>query len=274
MGLFYSNSARPRFIKLLFVLAVVVSIGSGLALLQSPTAVQAKPVKVSVSPSLTASRTPASVAPAQANQANTAPAPATAVSPIVPSCSPSGFVPAAAPAVSPTQPGLHTTVLPQAHYAVYGDTVDQVDGQMTACSPVHMHGSNFAASTNYAMAWTYNDQSNGDGTCSLSDVSVGVTVSQVFPAWQQTAGAAPGLAASWQAFITNLETHESVFVQSDQAAAANLLSDLQNLPATDCNSITAAVNAKTQADLAALNQANTNYDVGTGYGATQGAVLK
>jgi len=271
MGLFYSNSARPRFIKLLFVLAIVVSVGSGLALLQSPTAVQAKPVKVSVSPSLTASRTPASVALAQASAA---PTPATAASAIVPSCSPSGFVPAAAPAVSPTQPGLHTTVLPQAHYAVYGDTVDQVDGQMTACSPVHMYGSNFAASTNYAMAWTYNNQSNGDGTCSLSDVSVGVTVSQVFPAWQQTASAAPGLAASWQQFIANLETHESVFVQSDQSAAANLLSDLQNLPATDCNSITATADAKAQADLAALNQANTNYDVGTGYGATQGAVLK
>jgi predicted secreted Zn-dependent protease len=147
---------------------------------------------------------------------------------------------------------------------------------MTACSPVTTDNDagQFAASTDFAIAWAYNYQTNADGTCSLSGASVGITVSEILPAWQQTAGAVPGITASWQRFITNLQTHESGHTQLDQTAAVNLLSDLQNFPATDCSSIAVAANTKAQADLTALNQANDNYDAATNHGATQGAILR
>ena len=279
MGVLFSNSmyrrygaprAAARRIRRQFAeLAVLLVLAAEIAGLAALYAVPA--ARAAAAPAFRSIITPSLLAAA-------APAPGPATAPArtasVPTCSRGTYNRPAAPAVSPAQPGLQTNLTPAAQYAVYGDTAAQINGQMAACSPVNTAEGEFDASTDYAMAWAYNYQPGAGGLCSLSSISVGLTVSEVYPAWQQTAGTAPGTAADWQRFITSLQTHESGHAQLDRAAATGLLSDLQNFPPTDCGSIAAAANAKAQADLTALNQANDNYDAATNHGATQGAVLR
>jgi len=51
------------------------------------------------------------------------------------------------------------------------------------------------------------------------------------------------------------------------------VTDLTALPAMACSQLASSANGIIQNDVAALNQANTDYDSQTNHGATQGAVL-
>jgi predicted secreted Zn-dependent protease len=215
------------------------------------------------------SQAPATAAGGMTSAANK-PAPNPSPSP---SCQPSGYAQPAAPTVSADQPGLHQNILAPSHYTVSGNTASQLGNQLNDCTPVTENGERFAASTDYAINWAFDFLGDGNGTCHVTQASVGINVGIIYPNWQPTAGAAAGLDASWQRFITNLATHENGHVQIDQAGAAQLLSDLQNFPATGCDAIVGQVTAKASADIQGINQANQAYDTRTNHGAHQGATL-
>ncbi|MDB5164702.1 MAG: hypothetical protein JWL89_328 [Candidatus Saccharibacteria bacterium] len=195
---------------------------------------------------------------------------------IVPNCTPGAKTPQpTAPNLSPDQSGLQQVILPNAIYTVYGNTVSQISTQMAVCTPVSDNGSDrFAASTDYALNWNFRYQDKGDGVCTVTNASVGITIAEIFPSWQPSAGAAAGLSGSWQTFIHNLAAHEAGHVSLDQAAAATILSDLQSIPATDCGRILEVAAGRVSSNIAALNSANDAYDAATNHGATQGAVLR
>jgi len=192
-----------------------------------------------------------------------------------PICQRGSYSPPAEPAVSASQPGLHQNIIAPAHYTVYGNTVAEINNQINSCTPVTANSDEgrFAASTDYAIAWNFNYQSGSDGLCHINQVSVGINVTTVFPNWQSTAGVTAGTAASWQRFISSLNTHENGHIQLDTQYAQQILNDLQNYPATDCASIVSAANGRANLDLALLDQANNDYDAYTNHGATQGATL-
>lgn len=181
-----------------------------------------------------------------------------------------------APTLSPDSPGLHVNVTPNMTYTIYGNNSNEINTQMARCTPITADSDEgrFAASTNYAINWIFQYQGNGAGQCSITMVSVGVTVTQEYPSWQATAGANPATATNWQAFINNLHTHENGHSELDKAAAATILRDLQSLPPSDCGTISAIANARANADMDALNQANNAYDASTNHGLTQGATLR
>lgn len=191
-----------------------------------------------------------------------------------PVCKPGSYSKPGAPAAAAANPGLHVAVQPTAYYAIYGNSSDEINAQMAACTPVNdsLEG-RFAASTDWSLNWAFDYAGGADGLCRVTAASVAINIGMVFPAWQQTPGASAGLATSWQRFITNLKTHENGHLQLDQSGAARLLSDLQSFPATSCDSIVAQATAKADSNIRALNQANADYDSATGHGETQGAVL-
>lgn len=208
--------------------------------------------------------------------AQIAKSPQAAVTPVVsaPQCSrPTNYSPPAAMAVSIEQPGFHQSIQAPFRYTVYGNNVAETNSQIASCTPINESEGRFAASTDYSINWVVSYRTRADGLCYINQASVGLNTAQAFPAWQATAGSSAAMASIWQKFITNLTTHENGHLQLDQSGAAQIYNDLINLPAADCGSIAAAAKARSNADMAALNQANADYDAATGHGTTQGAVL-
>jgi predicted secreted Zn-dependent protease len=221
--------------------------------------------------------------PASATSAKrAAPALASAPTPSVhlalggtPDCTPdSTYTLPTAPDLSTTGTGLIQVVDQPMKYDIFGNTGSEIEQQIEACAPrVPNAGGVFTAYTSYAISWNYDYFVTGSGQCSLTDEKVGVHINQVFPAWQSTVSAEAGLGAEWQTFMTNLRTHEQGHVVLDLQYAKQMLSDMQTFPATDCANIAQITNAKLNNDVAALNQANDDYDARTNHGATQGAII-
>lgn len=191
-----------------------------------------------------------------------------------PMCKPGTYNKPAAPAASSADPGLHVNLQANAYYTIYGHTTDEINDQMAACTPVNdeLEG-RFAASTDWSLNWAFDYTGGADGLCHVTAASVSMNIGMIFPAWQQTAGTAAGVDGSWQRFIANLKTHENGHLQLDQSGATRLLADLQNFPATSCDTIVAQATAKADSNIRTLNQANADYDSATDHGETQGAVL-
>lgn len=173
------------------------------------------------------------------------------------------------------RPGLQQVIDPASTYTVYGYTAEQATSQIAHCTPVRSSGGvkgNFAADTAYALNWQFNYVGSG-GLCKLSDIRVGLHISQVFPSWQPEGNGNNVLASRWQKYIARLHAYETGHVQLDEASGAAVLADLQNLPPTDCNDIAKLANDKANADIHAYDLANANYDLSREFGAKQHLAL-
>jgi predicted secreted Zn-dependent protease len=189
-------------------------------------------------------------------------------------CQPGGLIGPATPRAESSNPGLHQTIQTPNYYTVYGNSIDGINAQMADCTPISSDGDSFAASTDYSLNWAFDFDDDGSGNCHITKVSVAINIALTYPRWQQSSGAAAGLPAAWQHYATNLATHENGHVSIDQAGAARLLSDLQNFPPTNCDTIVTAATYKANNDIQVLNQANDDYDAATNHGAAQGATLR
>jgi predicted secreted Zn-dependent protease len=173
--------------------------------------------------------------------------------------------------------GLTQIIDDHSYYQVYGNTAAQIHGQVKQCAPNGGSeaggGDEFAAETGYRLTWQYDTTASDAGTCTVSNVKIGLHLNMVLPEWRPTAAAGNGLVTAWQKYVSSLATHENGHVAIDQQYAGQLLSDLQAYPATDCGSMAASIQAKINADTAALDAANDAYDARTNHGATQGAIL-
>lgn len=277
-------SNRSKSISLLaLALALVVTAPILIRRIIKPPDLSVKPVISNTSPSSAISSklptsggassqsSPSKNKPPVSPATNTSPPPST---PTPASCSKdTSYIKAAALSLDLTSPGLKQVIDPVHYYTVYGHTADQIRSQLNQCSAVSENGQTFDASTDWYINFQYLYSAPSGGLCTLNNIAVGVHVSQAMPAWQASDGDVSGLSTRWSSFIQNLTTHEQGHVNLDTQTAQTLLTGLQNFPATDCGSIVAAANAYGNSQLAALNQANINYDSQTNHGATQGAVF-
>ncbi len=191
-----------------------------------------------------------------------------------PNCIPQLSVTKPAPVViNPNITGLQQSNLLVNNYTVYGNTATEVNNQINKCSPVTLNGQRFAASTDYRLNWAFNYIANEQGTCELSQVRVGLAISETLPFWQGSANADKNLSSAWASYITSLTLHENGHVNIDRNYANKLLTELQNFPATSCDAIGTAATNRANEIVAELNNANDYYDNSTSHGATQGAVL-
>jgi len=170
--------------------------------------------------------------------------------------------------------GLTTRTDAATYYQIYGYTADQLRNQIQHCAPGAGNGSlaEFTGETNYSLDWSYNYTTLANDSCSLGNIKVGIHTAMALPAWQ-TNTTTPGLADRWTQFSSALASHEQGHVAIDKLYAAKLVTDLTALPAMACSQLASSANGIIQNDVAALNQANTDYDSQTNHGATQGAVL-
>lgn len=169
--------------------------------------------------------------------------------------------------------GLTQQIDPVHYYKIYGYNSAQVRQQIINCAPKLGGGEDYTGYTTYSLSWRYDYAVIGANECKVTNVKMGLHVSEVLPAWQSAAQADGNYASQWQRFIANLNTHEQGHTVFDKQYAAQALTDLQNLAPAACDSVSQLADATVKADLTALNQANDNYDTVTNHGATQGAIL-
>lgn len=168
--------------------------------------------------------------------------------------------------------GVHIKIDSPQYYNVYGTSVDEIWRQIARCTPVHHGSERFAANTGYNLSSYYGYTTNGDGTCSMTQVSVGLHVNQVYPKWVNT-GSSSKVAAAWNSFITHLRTHENGHISLDKRYAYELYNGLKAIQDVDCHDIRGVINGKVQKVTKKLTSANDGYDHKTNHGATQGAVM-
>jgi predicted secreted Zn-dependent protease len=208
----------------------------------------------------------------------------TAVTPSVATSSATTIKPAdCLPAVASAQPtainlsgavnGLTQLIEAPRYYQIFGDTPVQIHDQLRSCAPHTSDGEAFAGETDYTLTWQYKTTATGNGLCTLDDIKIGLHVTMDLPSWAPTSQAMESLSTKWGVFISSLIHHENGHAALDAQYAAQLLSELQNHPATDCAALSIAVQAKASNVLANLNAANSTYDAHTNHGATQGAIL-
>lgn len=197
----------------------------------------------------------------------------TTVSKPVPKCVPlTSYAQPAAPSSTSVSSGLNQLPTQIVNYTVYGNTKDQISIQLHTCSPVSHAGVRYAASTDYSINWSFKYQSDEAGICKVSSAYVGLHIIKVMPRWQPTSTNAQ-LSNSWKAFYANLDHHENGHANLDRQYAERILSELQNLSPTTCDTINANANARANALIAELNRANDHYDATTSHGSTEGANL-
>jgi predicted secreted Zn-dependent protease len=198
---------------------------------------------------------------------------AVTATPAAPICIPASLAPLpTAPSITAAQPGLHETPVATTAYTVYGNSLEQIKAQIGRCSPVLDNSGRYSANTSYSINWMYAFRLDENNLCSVTNVRVGLAITQQYPHWQPTQ-TNPALTNTWNSFMNSLASHENHHAELDRAYATTLLQQLQNFPATDCSNIADAVNAKARGVIANLDAANQDFDHQTQHGATQGAVL-
>jgi len=158
-------------------------------------------------------------------------------------------------------------------YVIYGNDGSTVRRQIISCAPKLGGGEDYTGYTVYNLSWRYNYTLESGSQCTLSSVKVGLHINQVLPAWHAQASTSAAFTAAWQTFAANLRTHEEGHVVLDEQYATQLVHDLQQASAADCDTLAQVAKGITDTDVTALNTANTNYDASTNHGATQGAIL-
>jgi predicted secreted Zn-dependent protease len=203
--------------------------------------------------------------------------PAAVISTPAPNCTPdtSSILPSA---ITPTQSGLQTVVDSPSYYSVYGNTTSQVDAQIAACTPVISSGRNgvagkFAAATSNSISWNVNYNVDDNDIYTVSSADIALHISQVFPTWQATSGAAAGLQRAWNTYGAKLYNYEQGHAQLDESGAQTLLSDLLATPTTPCSTVYTIVSAEATKDIQNTLSANTAYDVNNAFGAKENVAL-
>lgn len=158
-------------------------------------------------------------------------------------------------------------------YSIGGTSVGAIRDALDSCAP-RFNGANsngeYLAYTSYALSWQYDTEMLPDGTCTLSNVKVGLHLTQLMP--KLTNGAiSPSLQNRWNSFISGLQEHEDGHKTLDIAKAQGLLSSLTTLR-MPCNTIEVSISRTTTSALQGFITANAEHDTDTHYGRDQGAI--
>ncbi|MBC7746943.1 DUF922 domain-containing protein [Pedobacter sp.] len=173
--------------------------------------------------------------------------------------------------ISVNQPGLSQLVDAPRYYQLYGYTRAEVYRQLNNCMPMQANGQRIIASTDHVINTEFTHVARGS-LCTISKVAVGVHISQLYPRWDDSSYATATYAARWQGFMSEVVEHENIHRDLDLQYANKILQDLQNLPPAPCeNIVRMALNSK-DANIAALNQANANYDSSTNHSMIQAII--
>jgi predicted secreted Zn-dependent protease len=157
------------------------------------------------------------------------------------------------------------------YYAVEGASLASLLASLRQRGPGDGHGA-WAANTVWVFRWSYRPTAEAD--CRVASARVDLDLTYTYPRWTAPTDAAPALVAAWDGFLARVELHEHGHREIAEAAAADLVKALQELPPQPaCDALAATARTTANQLLARHADAQRTYDQETGHGTTQGAVL-
>lgn len=104
--------------------------------------------------------------------------------------------------------------------------------------------------------------------------AVSASIVQLFPQWDVDRIEAPILHTLWDKYMTNLKTHENGHTENAKNAGIEIEKALWEMPTmSTCEALATAANNKANQIIKQHNDWDTQYDIDTKHGATQGAIF-
>lgn len=157
------------------------------------------------------------------------------------------------------------------YYRVSGWTPSMMRASMNASGP--MDGNTHVdAKTTWYITWHYDFKSSNP--CILSNIQVSASIVRIWPQWDVDRIEAPSIHAQWDKYLANLNSHENGHAENAKNAATEIEKALWEMPnMSTCDALSTAANNKANQIIKQHNDWDTQYDIDTRHGATQGAVF-
>jgi predicted secreted Zn-dependent protease len=168
--------------------------------------------------------------------------------------------------------GLTAIVSEPYTYVVSASTLSGLRSGVTNCPIRAEVAGSYHAITARQIAWSYSFAQVG-AQCTITNVRVGLHVTQLLPDFSPKAGTAQSVINAWNTYHASLLAHENGHVDVAKRYAAELVEKLNALGTMNCGAIQTLARTTVDSQLKALNTTDTDYDAVTGHGATQGALL-
>lgn len=142
-------------------------------------------------------------------------------------------------------------------YDVTGSTEQELRRQLTAAGP-----NGYDAYTKWSIRWNW--PGRGEKDCRLNEAEVSYEVIVTFPRWTPPTAATPELVTKWNRFLRALADHERRHVE-------NVVKRFPAVGAAIKNATCLTAEAAAQAALEPIRQFDSQYDLNTDHGRSQGA---
>jgi predicted secreted Zn-dependent protease len=134
-------------------------------------------------------------------------------------------------------------------------------------------GKKYDSTTNWTLTWHYNRNKHSN-TCTTDAFTVSVDIIFRLPKWARDAKAPEQLAAKWDSYVKNVFAHESGHKDRAVKAAVELTQTIADLPpARTCWELDQEVNRIARARVNKLYDEQTEYDMATNHGMSQGVLF-
>lgn len=154
--------------------------------------------------------------------------------------------------------------------------VDAGDGDfmraLDRATPIREDGRPFHGHAESKIQWTFHWRLAADGMCRITRTDVSVDALITLP--RLVKAPSTDMRSRFDAFVDALQTHELGHQEIAREAAHEIIRRLETLPPhRDCRELESIANGQAQAIVNLSRAKQVSYDLATGHGATQGAVV-
>jgi predicted secreted Zn-dependent protease len=154
------------------------------------------------------------------------------------------------------------------HYDIAGRREGELARQMRLLGP-----DGFFGRLDHGLGYRYGYAWDG-GACALSEIEIGLELTFRYPRWTDRDQAPRRVREAWDRFYAALVVHEEGHAEIAREGAEALAEALAGLPPRDdCDRLRSDIAETAREVIGAMHDAQRRYDVETGHGQTQGAVL-
>ncbi|RUR05892.1 DUF922 domain-containing protein [Legionella sp. km772] len=157
------------------------------------------------------------------------------------------------------------------YYKIKGSTSQDLRKELSAQGPV-LNGEHFDAKVNWSINWYYQCTRNSQNDHQINRVHVKLRIDHFMPQWGNREFAEHHLKIKWDNYLKNLTTHEQGHADNGLKAAQEIEALLINTPPLPtCKILKKHLDENIYAIIKNHNQWDSNYDLITQHGKTQGA---
>lgn len=159
------------------------------------------------------------------------------------------------------------------YYEISGHTAAELRRQLQNKGPAGTNGMQFHGRTEGYIEWSFLIEAH-QGTCRLGNLAIVLDVTITLPHWTERDGAPQALVRLWENHLATLTLHEAGHRDLALEAHRAMQDVLAAIPpTTDCKAFRRSADRAFQRILRRLQRDNRRYDLRTGYGRKQGAVI-